>query len=463
MQLSFSLTKTMNESTLPLKGEAAVTVTLTMEAELAAKPRDILIAWDRYGKRSDLAYPFDVDTAIRTVLEKLVGLTGGADGKLGNGSRVALYGNRSNTGEIRTALTEDTAVLLAAMDAAKADPQPGLALVADSMVEMLAPATGRKTLLICVPDLETVQNAEAKAKLEAAGVELFQMSGPRLTEAEPWGGPENFSSDQNGPAMAMAGLPQNLLVEDYLGSQFRAKKPMEVTTGELAYEGPVIGKPRRLSWAVGLPQAVTGVQTYTMTYQAANIGPDAGPQTVSTLHAWRQDEHGGDLGEELTGLTGAELSVDVSAAPAALALAEGGMQVEDWPVPMPVKAEQCKDAVQATIPDAQMMSLGRLVQLDVVLKRVCPGKRISATILLTETDPAGVEQTRAIKHVLVPAQTGATCEDVTLRCVQFSVPEALDLTGEPTSLCNERSFNVRVIANYVDSDVILYNTNTVTV
>ena len=73
-----------------------------------------------------------------------MGLTGGADGKLGSGNRGALYGNRVSTGEIRTELTADTAVILAALNGAKAKPQTGLALVADSMVEMLAAARWNK-------------------------------------------------------------------------------------------------------------------------------------------------------------------------------------------------------------------------------------------------------------------------------------------------------------------------------
>ena len=55
--MSFSVTKSMNKSTLPLKGEDVVTVTLTMEAELAAKPRDILIAWHYFGSNSELVTP----------------------------------------------------------------------------------------------------------------------------------------------------------------------------------------------------------------------------------------------------------------------------------------------------------------------------------------------------------------------------------------------------------------------
>ena len=44
--MSFSVTKSMTKTTLPVKGKDVVTITLTMESELAARPRDILIAWD---------------------------------------------------------------------------------------------------------------------------------------------------------------------------------------------------------------------------------------------------------------------------------------------------------------------------------------------------------------------------------------------------------------------------------
>ena len=487
MSLSFSIQKSIANATMPPKGENVVTVTLTMESELVAKPRDILIAWDEFGREINLKNLPNMEAAIGTVLDSLVSLTGGANGQLGNGSRVAFYGNQSNSGEIRTAFSSDVSVVKKAVQTGKAAPQPGLHLAADSLVEMLASTTNRKTLLVCNLTQAMAQNTAERDKLVNAGAEIFTLGDRRETEPDTWGGEINSSMDPKGAAANLAGIPQNLLIEDLVYTQFKRKDPITATRGEAHADLAVLGKPYpRVVWEVGLPEMKAGVQTDTLTYAVEDKGPEVGEQDVSKLIVQPQDAYTGFLGEQLPQQADSILKVTITGDPnpgggtdpdpnpnpgggtdpdPTPTPTPGGYEVkaEAWPAPMAVTAEHCKDAVQATVPDAQILSLGRLVQLDVVLKNICPGKRVSATVLLTETDAAGMEQTRAVKHILVPAQTGTVCADVTLRCIQFSVPEALDLTGQPDSICNERKFNVRVIANYVDSDMVFCDTSTVNI
>ena len=125
---------------------------------------------------------------------------------------------------------------------------------------------------------------------------------------------------------------------------------------------------------------------------------------------------------------------------------------EPCPIPTEVIVEGCHDSAHVQLPDVNMQGLGRIVQVDATVKSVCPGKRIAVSVILMETDADGKEYPVGAKHMLIPAHTEAACQDVTLKCIPFSVPEALDVTGSPTSICEARSFNVRVIANYVDTD-----------
>ena len=127
-----------------------------------------------------------------------------------------------------------------------------------------------------------------------------------------------------------------------------------------------------------------------------------------------------------------------------------------WPEPCPeptaIVVPSCQDAVQVALPDIGPGALGRIVQLDVVLKSVCPGKRLAVSMILGEVDANGLATPRGVKHILVPAQSGDQCLDVTLKCIQFSLPEALDPTGNGSSLCKDRNLQAQVIANYVDTD-----------
>ena len=114
------------------------------------------------------------------------------------------------------------------------------------------------------------------------------------------------------------------------------------------------------------------------------------------------------------------------------------------------------------LPAVEMQSLGRIVQLDVTVKAVCPGKRVAVSVILSETDEAGQTHPRGVRHLLIPAQEGEGCRDITLRCIPFSVPEALDPSGTPGSICNARHFQARAIANYVDTDFACCDVDTET-
>ena len=65
-----------------------------------------------------------------------------------------------------------------------------------------------------------------------------------------------------------------------------------------------------------------------------------------------------------------------------------------------------------------MESLGRILQLDVTLKNVCPRKRVALAAIVTEVDARGIEHKRGMKTITVPAHTRATCHDVTVRGIK---------------------------------------------
>ena len=145
------------------------------------------------------------------------------------------------------------------------------------------------------------------------------------------------------------------------------------------------------------------------------------------------------------------------------AAASAALYPEPCPAPTVFQVDGCQDALRVQLNDTELKSLGRIVQVDVTIKAVCPGKRLAVSIILTETGADGTAYPRGVKHILVPAQTGDACQDITLRCIPFSLPEALDPTGSMTSLCNPRSFHAQVIANYVDTDFACCEEETVTV
>lgn len=120
--------------------------------------------------------------------------------------------------------------------------------------------------------------------------------------------------------------------------------------------------------------------------------------------------------------------------------------------PVEIEVEGCSDAVEIDAGDICMDGLGRIVQLDVTLRNVCPHKRVALAVQLNEVDAQGNEYKRGLKTMTVPAHTRESCRDVTVRCINFVLPEDLDVSNTTGSTCNKRSFKARFIAHYVDND-----------
>ena len=103
--------------------------------------------------------------------------------------------------------------------------------------------------------------------------------------------------------------------------------------------------------------------------------------------------------------------------------------------------------------DLGMESPGRILQLTVRLKNICPNKRVALAAIVTELDCNDIEYRRGLKTMTVPAHTGDSCRDVTVRCIKFILPENPDVPRtEDRGTCRKRRFKARFFAHYIDSD-----------
>lgn len=125
---------------------------------------------------------------------------------------------------------------------------------------------------------------------------------------------------------------------------------------------------------------------------------------------------------------------------------------ESCPTPVDLAIGGCEDSLEFDAGALDMESLGRIVQMDVRLRNVCPGKRVALAVILHELDDQGGEHKRGMKTMTVPAHSRATCADVTIRCVKFVLPEDLNASCSSGTLCSRRSFRARFVAHYIDSD-----------
>ena len=126
---------------------------------------------------------------------------------------------------------------------------------------------------------------------------------------------------------------------------------------------------------------------------------------------------------------------------------------EECPIPVDLMVDGCQDSVLVDLGDVYLQSLGRIVQVDVRIKNVCPGKRVALAVILTEVDDEGMEYQRGMKAMTIPAHSYPTCRDVLVKCIKFVLPEDLRINqNNPGSMCGSRNLKARFIAHNIDTD-----------
>lgn len=117
-----------------------------------------------------------------------------------------------------------------------------------------------------------------------------------------------------------------------------------------------------------------------------------------------------------------------------------------------ISVEGCTDYVEKPLEDVYVEDTGRLIRVSIRLKNICRGKRVSVGVLLHEVDGSGKLHPRGFRTFIVPKGTHTYCEDYTIHCIYFVVPDGLT-DMQHTGRCDKRTFELRVIAHYLDTDV----------
>ena len=233
-------------------------------------------------------------------------------------------------------------------------------------------------------------------------------------------------------SQSMIAGAQNITIRETVSSDFKITSVNPPSFGTAQLNGE-----RNIIWTMDYAGVNLNPKTYSLTFEIKHIGNNGGIKAFNQSVSY-QDQAGVQL-------TFPDPVIEVTCS-------DKPVYPEPCPKPTPFTISGCQDSQHIILSDTTLQSLGRIVQIDVTLKSICPGKRTAVAIFLMELNPDGIELPRGVKHVLVPAHTKNTCQDITLKCIRFILPEDLDASGTADSICNSRHFNVRVTANYIDTD-----------
>ena len=430
--------KELSAARIDCGGSFQVKLSLTAAPDIVSNPTDIVLILDRSGSMAGSALA-NLKNGAKAFIDIIDEATDGTqDGQIGSGSRIAVV-SFASTATQDTQLITSVADLKAAVDALTAGGSTNHADAFTKASELLAAPSTNARVMVMFTDGETTVGPDPSpiaAAARAAGVIIYAIGlsgrgGVDVSALEDWASKPASSYVAITPDDAeleelFKDLARNIakpgatdvVVTDTVSPCFRITSVAMPTKGTAS-----LLDAETVQWQIdelGVSQSEGAVLEFTVQH----IGSCSG--TVEVNESISYDDAEGNV----VSFPSPELDVDCDII----------IRPEICPEPVELTVDGCEDMLEFDAGDLGMESLGRIVQLSVTLKNVCPHRRVALAAILTEVDDHGLEYKRGMKTVLVPAHTKESCRDVTVRCIKFVLPESLDVSGSTSSICNARNF-----------------------
>lgn len=442
--------KELSATRIDCNGSFQVKLSLTAAPDIVTNPTDIVLILDRSGSMAGSALA-NLKSGAKTFIDIISSATGGAqDGQIGSGSRIGIV-SFAETAVQDTQLITSVSDLKAAVDALSAGGNTNHADAFTKASELLAPPSANAKVMVMFTDGKTTAGPNPSPVAQAArdagtiiyAIGLSGTDGVDASALEDWASKPASSYVAITPDDAeleeiFANLAKNIskpgatniVLNDKVYSCFQIVSVSMPTKGTASLLDNTT-----VQWKIdelGVSQSEGAVLEFTVRH----VGPCSGTVEVNEFITYSDTEG------NVVSFPTPELDVDCDII----------IRPELCPEPIDLAVNGCEDSVHFDAGNLWMESLGRIVQLDVRLRNVCPHKRVALAVLLSEVDQEGNEYKRGLKTMTIPAHTRETCRDVTVRNIKFVLPEDLDVSGSPCSICNTRNFKARFIAHYIDND-----------
>ena len=451
MGITFS-DKQISEDRIDCDGSLRVTLSLTGAPDITENPADIVLALDRSGSMTGTPLA-DMKIGAKTFIDIIDEATDGSqDGNIGSGSRIGIV-SFAGTATIDEQLITSVADLKTAVDAIRAG---GSTNHADAFIkagELLESSSGSQKIIVMFTDGKTTAGAPPTPiaeELKSKGIIIYCIGligedGISIDDLNAWATPP--SSAHVAVTPDSADLEQlfedlaeniskpgatNIVIDEAISADFEITELFDPTLGQ-ATQLDV----NTIKWTIPA-LGVNGSESAVMQFDIRHTAETGGVKEVNDYINYTDDEN------NVVNFPSPEVEVEC-----------GDAVTEPCPVPVDMTVGSCKDSVVFDLGDVYLQSLGRIIQMNVNIKNVCPGKRVALAVILTETDQYGNEHQRGMKTFTIPAHNHPTCRDVLVKCIKFVLPEDLNVSGGSTnSLCSERNLKARLIAQNIDTDFV---------
>lgn len=440
--------KVINTDRILCDGALRVTLALTAAPDIVSNPTDIVLVLDRSGSMtgSPLA---NLKLGANTFIDLIDEATDSTkDGQIGSGSRMGVV-SFSSTAVANTQLITSVDALKAAVDGLSAGGSTNHADAFAKATQLFDPASPNAKVMVLFTDGNTTIGAPpapVAAAARAQGIIIYCIGligsdGLDISALNNWATDPDASHVAVTPDAAdleelFAELAANIskpgatdiVIDEVVNPDFVITSISSPTKGSATMLDA-----HSLRWNIA-QLGVTASESATLDFFIRHVGQQPGTKLVNESITY-SDQEG-----------------NVVSFPKPTVSVECDIVVHPEPCPEPVDltVEGCQDSVLVDLGDVYLGSQGRIIQMDVTIQNVCPGKRVALAAILTEVDQDGMEHQRGMKAFTIPAHSAPVCRDVLVKCIKFVVPEDLNVSG--AAMCSPRKFKARFLANNIDTD-----------
>ena len=443
--------KTINTDQIDCSGSLKVTLALSASPDISSNPTDIVLILDRSGSMAGSPIA-NLKAGAKTFIDIIDEATDSSqDGHIGSGSRIGIV-SFADTAVQNTQLITSVDALKAAVDSLTAAGSTNHADAFTKAAALFDPSSSNAKVMVMFTDGKTTVGPDPSpiaAAARAAGIIIYCIGLVGSDGIDPnvlndWATDPDSSHVAIAPTDAeledlFADLAENIskpgatniVIDEMINPDFVITSILMPTKGIASMINSTT-----LRWTID-ELGTTANEGASLEFFIKHIADTSGTKLVNHCIRYTDSEN------NQASFQNPPVQVDC------------GIVVHPEPCPLPVDLAVggCQDSVVYNAGDSYLESLGRILQLDVNIKNVCPNKRVALGVILTEVDQEGNEHQRGMKTITVPAHNHPTCRDVLVKCVKFVLPEDLDVSGEtPNAICNIRNLRARIIAHHIDSD-----------
>lgn len=450
--------KVISTEDIGCDGTFQVTLALSASPDVVSNPVDIVLVLDRSGSMEGVPLA-NMKLGAKAFVEIIAQATGGTD-TIEGGSRIAVV-SFADLATLDQALTVSVDELDTAIDALDAG---GFTNHADAFAQAIlafSATSSNRRVLIMFTDGETTIGGDPDPVAEAAKaagivnymIGLVGEDGIDVAKLNLWASDPDASHVLVSPDVAdleelFKNLANNITkpgatdieIDELLAADFQLLLIDPPTKGSVLQTGV-----SSLRWTIE-ELGVSGNEGASLTFTVKHVGNTGGSKLVNQSVTYTDNEG------SIVSFPDPRIQVDCDlkrciecVGPRAEAVIDG-----------------CQDAIVYDLGDVDLDSTGRIAQIHLTLKNICPGKKVALAILLNEVDDQGNEIKIGMKTMTIPAHNSLTCRDIELRCIRFVLPEddgIIPCRSKP--ICGSRVLVARTVAHYIGYDFELEEGNTI--